>query len=189
MANFAAKIINFNFSYLIVSVRRPSHTCASFFFFFSFFCQCLSPDFFVSATVAHDFPADGVFSYYPRCSVSSVCCSVRCMCICVCVRVCVCVSVYVYVYMCMFMYMYMCMYMCMYMYECLYVCLYVCVECVWKDGERTVSRAKSGETLVEASRDTKAHIVRYTFFHGSERQIEPSHGWFPPTFHHNITVA
>ena len=38
---------------------------------------------------------------------------------------------------------------------------------------------------MEASRDTNAQIVRYTFFHGSERQIEPSHGWFPPTFHHN----
>ena len=60
--------------------------------------------------------------------------------------------------------------------------VYMCVECVWKDGDRTVSRAKSGETLVEASRDTNAQIVRYTFFHGSERQIEPSHGWFPPTF-------
>ena len=29
MANPAPKIINYNFSYLIVSVRRPSHTCAS----------------------------------------------------------------------------------------------------------------------------------------------------------------
>ena len=28
--------------------------------------------------------------------------------------------------------------------------VYMCVECVWKDGERTVSRAKSRETLVEA---------------------------------------
>ena len=63
-----------------------------------------------------------------------------------------------------------------------HVYVYVYVECVWKDGERTVSRAKSGETLVEASRDTNAQIVRYTFFMGSERQIEPSHGWFPPTF-------
>ena len=35
---------------------------------------------------------------------------------------------------------------------------------------------------MEASRDTNAQIVRYTFFHGSDRQIEPSHGWFPPTF-------
>ena len=42
--------------------------------------------------------------------------------------------------------------------------VYMCVECVWKDGERTVNRAKSGETLVEASRDTNAQIVRYTFF-------------------------
>ena len=32
------------------------------------------------------------------------------------------------------------------------------------------------------SRDTNAQIVRDTFFHGSERQIEPSQGWFPPTF-------
>ena len=59
------------------------------------------------------------------------------MCLCMC---CVCVHVHVYVY------------------------VYVYVECVWKDGERTVSRAKSGETLVEASRDTNAQIVRYTFF-------------------------
>ena len=35
---------------------------------------------------------------------------------------------------------------------------------VWKDGERTVRRAKSGVTLVEASRDTNARIVRETFF-------------------------
>ena len=37
---------------------------------------------------------------------------------------------------------------------------------------------QSQEKLVEASRDTNAQIVRKTFFHGSERQIEPSHGWF-----------
>ena len=35
---------------------------------------------------------------------------------------------------------------------------------------------------MEASRDTNAQTVRYTSPHGSERQIEPSHGWFPPTF-------
>ena len=35
--------------------------------------------------------------------------------------------------------------------------------CVRKDGERTVSRAKSRETQVEASRDTNAQIVRDTF--------------------------
>ena len=44
----------------------------------------------------------------------------------------------------------------------------MCEECVWKDGERTVSRAKSGETLVEASRDTNAQIVRETFFMGAK---------------------
>ena len=59
------------------------------------------------------------------------------------------------------------------------VCLYVCVECVWKDGERTVSRAKSRETLVEASRDTKAQIVRYTWVFGRKTnrtisQVVPS---------------
>ena len=37
MANPAPKIINLNFSYLIVSVRRSYHTCASFFFFRFFF--------------------------------------------------------------------------------------------------------------------------------------------------------
>ena len=31
-----------------------------------------------------------------------------------------------------------------------------------------MSRAKSGETLVEASRDTNAQIVRYTFFMGAK---------------------
>ena len=46
--------------------------------------------------------------------------------------------------------------------------VYLCVECVWKDGERTVSRAKSGETPVEASRDTNAQIVRYPFFMGAK---------------------
>ena len=38
----------------------------------------------------------------------------------------------------------------------------------WKDGERTVRRAKSGETLVEASRDTNAQIVRYSCFMGAK---------------------
>ena len=41
---------------------------------------------------------------------------------------------------------------------------------------------KVRETLVEASRDTNAQIVRYTSFHGRERQIEPSHGWFLQRF-------
>ena len=63
---------------------------------------------------------------------------------------------YVYVYVYVYVYMYMYMY------------VYMCVECVWKDGERTVSRSKSGETLVKASRDTNAQIVRYTFFMGAK---------------------
>ena len=53
----------------------------------------------------------------------------------------------------------------------MYVYMYVYM-CVWsvsgEMGERTVSRAKSGETLVEASRDTNAQIVRYTFFMGAK---------------------
>ena len=66
----------------------------------------------------------------------------------------------------------------MYVYVYVFVYVYVCViqkvvrvrqNCWdWKDGERTVRRAKSGETLVEASRDTNAQIVRYTFFMGAK---------------------
>ena len=95
MANPAPKIINFNFSYLIVSVRRPSYTCAS---FFVVFCVNLCHRTFVSATM-HTTPADVAFSDYPRCSVPL--CVVQCG---------VCVYVYVYVYM--FLYMYMYVYMC-----------------------------------------------------------------------------
>ena len=54
----------------------------------------------------------------------------------------------VYVYMCMYVYV------CAYVYTCVCMCV-VCLSvfvCAWKDGERTVSRARSGETLVEASR-------------------------------------
>ena len=51
---------------------------------------------------------------------------------------------------------------------CACTCVSICMWCVWKDGERTVSRAKSGETPVEASRDTNAQIVRYTFFMGAK---------------------
>ena len=40
MANPAPKIIYYYYSYLIVSVRGPSHTCAS--FSFVFLCLCLS---------------------------------------------------------------------------------------------------------------------------------------------------
>ena len=56
---------------------------------------------------------------------------------------------------------------------CMCMCICVCVKvyvyvCVWKDGERTVRRAKSVETLVGASRDTNAQIVRKTFFVGAK---------------------
>ena len=89
---------------------------------------------------------------------------------------------YVYVYMCMCMCMCMCLCENVYVCVCMCVCMHVCVNSViykvfrvrqnccwdWKDGERTVRRAKSGETLVEASRDTDAQIVRYTFFMGAK---------------------
>ena len=70
------------------------------------------------------------------------------------VYICICVYVYVYVYV--------------FVYVNVFVCLYVCVKCVWKDGERTVSRAKSGETLLEAPRDANAQIFRKTFFMGAK---------------------
>ena len=101
--------------------------------FLSFFlCQCLSPGFFVSATVHTTLPLTSPFL---------ITLAVQFLCV---------LFSAVYVYMCMCIYMYM------------------CVECVWKDGERTVSRAKSGETPVEASRDTNAQIVRKTCFMGAK---------------------
>ena len=107
MANPAPKIINFNFSYLIVSVHRPSHTCASFlcrFFRVSMFVTGL----FCQRHCSHDSPADVVFSFFPRCSVPL--CVVQCG---ACVF-CVCVSVIVSVCEC----------------ECACECVCVCV-CVW----------------------------------------------------------
>ena len=106
MANPATKIIIFNFSYLIVSVRRPSHTCASFFFFL---CQCLSPDFFVSATVHTTLTLTS--SFLISLAVQFLCVSRFCFCV-----LSGAVYVYVYVYMYMYMYMYMCMYVYVYMY-------------------------------------------------------------------------
>ena len=38
----------------------------------------------------------------------------------------------------------------------------------WQDGERTMRRAKSGETPVEASRDTNAQIVSYNCCMGAK---------------------
>ena len=71
----------------------------------------------------------------------------------------------------------------MYMY--MYMDVYMCVECVWKDGERTVSRAKSGETLVEASRDTNAQIVRYTFFSWERKANRTISRLVPSNLSHN----
>ena len=51
------------------------------------------------------------------------------------------------------------------------VCV-LCVLCVWCVCVVcccvSVRRAKSGETVVEASRDTNAQIVRYAFFLGAK---------------------
>ena len=55
----------------------------------------------------------------------------------------------------------------------------------WKDGEHTVRRAKSGETLVEASRDTNAQIVRYTCFLGAKDKSNHLTAGSLPTFLHN----
>ena len=105
-----------------------------------------------------------------------------CLCVCVCVCVCVCLCVWAWAWAWACVCVCVCVHVHVHVHVHVNVYVYVYVECVWKDGERTVSRAKSGETPVEASRDTNAQVVRYTFFHGSERHIEPSHGWFPPTF-------
>ena len=45
-----------------------------------------------------------------------------------------------------------------------------------KDGERSLRRAKSGETLVEASSDTDAQIV-VTLGFGAKDKPKPSHSW------------
>ena len=119
-----------------------------------FLCQCLSLDFFFNATFHTTLPLTSSFLVSPRGSVP-LCLPF------VCENECMSVYVYVYVYVCV---------------ECVSVCVCICVcvcvcgvsVCVWKDGERTVRRAKSGETPVEASRDTNAQIVRETFFMGAK---------------------
>ena len=45
-----------------------------------------------------------------------------------------------------------------------------------KDGERSLRRAKSGETLVEDRSDSDVRIVRYTW---CVRPIDQSSSWFP----------
>ena len=126
-----------------------------------FLCQCLSLDFFFNATVHTTLPLTS--SFLISLADQFLCVSRFYFCV---------FSGAVYVYMYMYMYMCMCM--------CICVCAVCCVNSEiwkvvrvrqncwdWKDGERTVRRAKSGETPVEASRDTKPQIVRYTCFMGA----------------------
>ena len=75
-----------------------------------------------------------------------------CMCTCICRVLCVCVRECVVCAV-------LCVCVCC---VCFVVCL--CVVCVWL----SVRRAKSGETLVEVSRDTNAQIVRHTCFMGAK---------------------
>ena len=134
----------------------------------AFFCVNVCHwTFFFQRHCSHDSPVDVVFSSFPRGSVP-LCLPFVCENVYVYVCVCVCICVCENVWMCMCV----CVYVCG---VCVFVCICVCVcgvcvvcvsVCVWKDGERTVGRAKWGETLVEASRDTNAQIVRYTFFMG-----------------------
>ena len=92
-----------------------------------FFCQCLSLDFFVSATVHTTLLLTS--SFLISLAVQFLCVSRFCFCVlsgavyvyvyayvCICVCVCVCVLVCVYVYVCL--YVYMC------------ICVFVCVVCV-----------------------------------------------------------
>ena len=76
------------------------------------------------------------------CTLIRCTCRCRCTCTCMCICRCVCVSVSVSVH------------------SVILKVVRVRQKCWdWKDGERTVRRAKSGETLVEASRDCKSFVI------------------------------
>ena len=138
MANPAPKIINFHFSCLILSVRRPFRTCASFFFcVVLFLCQCLSPDFFVSATVHTTLPLTS--SFLISLAVPFFCVSCFCFCVLsgavyvyeflyyVCLYVSVSVSVWVFVYVYVYVYLYLYMSIC---YGYMYMYVHLCVSSV-----------------------------------------------------------
>ena len=232
MANPAPKMINYNFSYLIVSVRGPSQTCAS---LSVSLCLCVRvsvcPCVRVSVCLCvwmltcgyrdghctrflwlpHSASGHIMVTNLPSCALtvlwSSVefgdlllgssktfvresssntvslclCVSVSlclvcvvclvCVCVCLCVRVSVCLSIFVS--LCLGMGMGMCMCMCMCF---VFVYVYVCV-CGGGGGG-----GQSQEKLLWRLQEILTRKSFVIFFNGSERQIEPSHGWFPPTF-------
>ena len=101
------------------------------------------------------------------------------LCLCLCLSLYVYVYVYVFVYVFVYVYVYVFVYVYVHVY--VYVYLYVFVNvyvfvfvsiCVWSVSGKMVNapwaEPKSGGTLLEASRDTNAQIVRYTFFMGAK---------------------
>ena len=107
----------------------------------AFLCQCLSLDFFFSTPLfTTTLPLTS--SYLISLAVHFLCVSRFSFCV-----LSGAVYVYVYVYLCV----------------CVYVCVFVCVVVVLVVVVVDTYKAKSGETLVEASRDTNAQIVRYTW--------------------------
>ena len=155
-----------------------SNSCIAF-----FWCQCLSLDFFnaivhTTLPLTSSFLISVAVQFFCFLTFLFLCVVWRGVCVCVCVEVYVYVyvNVYDYVYVSVF-FVFVNVYVFVYLYLYLFwyfvhvyvyvpcVCVFVCVECVWcvlcvcvcvcvwKDGERTVRRAKS-ETLVQASIDT-----------------------------------
>ena len=162
MANPAPKIINFNFNYLIVSVRRPSHICAS--FSLSFFVLMFVTGLFCQRHCSHDSPADVVFSRFPRFSVP-VCCSVRCMCMCMCmcimyVYMCLCLCLYLYLYRYMYMYMYL--FMSMFMFMSMSVCICISI-CVWSVSGKMVNAPWAGQSQEKLSWRLQEILPRKSF--------------------------
>ena len=86
------------------------------FFFLCFLCQCLSPDFFVSATVHTTLPLTS--SFLITLAVQFLCVSRFCFCVLSC-------AVYVYVYVYAFVYVYVYVFVYVYVYEYVYVYVYV----------------------------------------------------------------
>ena len=91
--------------------------------------------------------------------VSCVSCVSRVSRVCPCVSVCL--SIFVSLCLCLCVWAWTCACACVCVCLCLCLCMCMCVWW-WKWW------AKSGETLVEASRDTNAQIVRETFFMGAK---------------------
>ena len=127
-----------------------------------FLCQCLSLDSFSTPLFTRLSRWRRLFSF-PSLFSSSVspisvflCCPARCMCICTCLYVCVCV----------------------------FVCICVCV-CKFRDLEsgssktgKVVNEVWEGQSQEKLLWRLQEIVTRKSFV----IQIEPSHGWFPPTF-------